>query len=143
MTDKPGVAVIMPVLNEQNYLEASVAAILTQNYDGPMEIVLALGPSVDNTNSVAASLVARDSRISTVPNPTGRTPEGLNAAIAATSMDVIVRVDAHCELSAGYIANAIATLERTGADNVGGIMDAQGVTAVSYTHLTLPTKRIV
>jgi len=129
VTDKPGVAVIMPVLNEQNYLEASVAAILTQNYDGPMEIVLALGPSVDNTNSVAASLVARDSRISTVPNPTGRTPEGLNAAIAATSMDVIVRVDAHCELSAGYIANAIATLERTGADNVGGIMDAQGVTA--------------
>ncbi len=128
VTDKPGVAVIMPVLNEENYLDASVTAILTQNYDGPMEIVLALGPSTDQTNRVAHDLTQRDPRIRTVENPTGRTPEGLNAAIGATSMDVIVRVDAHCELSSGYIETAIATLQRSGADNVGGIMDAQGIT---------------
>jgi hypothetical protein len=63
-----------------------------------------------------------------VPNPTGRTPEGLNAALAATTQEIVVRVDAHSELSDGYIRLAVETLQRTGADNVGGIMGARGVT---------------
>jgi glycosyltransferase involved in cell wall biosynthesis len=91
-------------------------------------VVLALGPSTDRTNEVAARICAADSRVSSVPNPTGRTPEGLNAALAATTQEIVVRVDAHSELSDGYIRLAVETLQRTGADNVGGIMGARGVT---------------
>ena len=118
----------MPVLNEENYLEAAVQAILNQNYPGGMTIALAVGPSKDRTQQVAEDLAARDSRIVVVANPTGRTPDGLNAAIAATTQDIVVRVDAHCELSVGYIETAIETLNRTGADNVGGVMAAVGRT---------------
>jgi succinoglycan biosynthesis protein ExoA len=118
----------MPVLNEENYLEAAVLAILSQDYEGPIQVVLALGPSTDRTNEVAARICAGDSRVSSVPNPTGRTPEGLNAALAATSQEIVVRVDAHSELSDGYVRLAVETLQRTGADNVGGIMGARGVT---------------
>ncbi len=118
----------MPVLNEENYLEAAVLAILSQDYEGPIQVVLALGPSTDLTNEVAARIRAGDSRVSSVPNPTGRTPEGLNAALAATTQEIVVRVDAHSELSDGYIRLAVETLQRTGADNVGGIMGARGVT---------------
>ena len=118
----------MPVLNEENYLEAAVLAILSQDYQGPIQVVLALGPSTDRTNEVAARICAGDSRVSSVPNPTGRTPEGLNAALAATTQEIVVRVDAHSELSDGYIRLAVETLQRTGADNVGGIMGARGVT---------------
>ena len=124
----PAVAVVMPVLNEENYLEAAVLAILSQDYEGPIQVVLALGPSTDRTNEVAARIRAGDSRVSSVPNPTGRTPEGLNAALAATTQEIVVRVDAHSELSDGYIRLAVETLQRTGADNVGGIMGARGVT---------------
>ena len=124
----PAVAVVMPVLNEENYLEAAVLAILSQDYEGPIQVVLALGPSTDRTNDVAARICAGDSRVSVVPNPTGRTPEGLNAALAATTQEIVVRVDAHSELSDGYIRLAVETLQRTGADNVGGIMGACGVT---------------
>ena len=124
----PAVAVVMPVLNEENYLEAAVLAILSQDYAGPIQVVLALGPSTDRTNEVAARICAGDSRVSSVPNPTGRTPEGLNAALAATIQEIVVRVDAHSELSDGYIRLAVETLQRTGADNVGGIMGARGVT---------------
>ena len=124
----PAVAVVMPVLNEENYLEAAVLAILSQDYQGPIQVVLALGPSTDRTNEVAARICAGDSRVSSVPNPTGRTPEGLNAALAATTQEIVVRVDAHSELSDGYIRLAVETLQRTGADNVGGIMGARGVT---------------
>ena len=124
----PAVAVVMPVLNEENYLEAAVLAILSQDYAGPIQVVLALGPSADRTNEVAARIIAGDSRVSSVQNPTGRTPEGLNAALAATTQEIVVRVDAHSELSDGYIRLAVETLQRTGADNVGGIMGARGVT---------------
>ena len=124
----PAVAVVMPVLNEENYLEAAVLAILSQDYQGPIQVVLALGPSTDRTNEVAARICAGDSRVSSVPNPTGRTPEGLNAALAETTQEFVVRVDAHSELSDGYIRLAVETLQRTGADNVGGIMGARGVT---------------
>jgi glycosyltransferase involved in cell wall biosynthesis len=118
----------MPVLNEENYLEAAVLAILSQDYEGQIQVVLALGPSTDRTNEVAARICAGDSRVSSVQNPTGRTPEGLNAALAATKQEIVVRVDAHSELSDGYIRLAVETLQRTGADNVGGIMGARGVT---------------
>ena len=128
MTQWPDVAVVMPVLNEENYLEAAVLAILSQDYEGQIQVVLALGPSTDLTNEVAARICAGDSRVSSVQNPTGRTPEGLNAALGATKQEIVVRVDAHSELSDGYIRLAVETLQRTGADNVGGIMGARGVT---------------
>ena len=124
----PAVAVVMPVLNEENYLEAAVLAILSQDYEGPIQVVLALGPSTDRTDEVASRICAGDSRVSSVPNLTGRTPEGLNVALAATTQEIVVRVDAHSELSDGYIRLAVETLQRTGADNVGGIMGARGAT---------------
>jgi hypothetical protein len=63
-----------------------------------------------------------------VDNPTGRTPAGLNAAIAVATGEVVVRVDGHAMIPTDYVAIAVETLERTGADNVGGIMAAEGVT---------------
>jgi len=128
MTQWPAVAVVMPVLNEANYLKAAVAAILSQDYLGQIEVVLALGPSTDGTDLIAADLVKADPRVITIANPSGRTPDGLNAALAATQQEIVVRVDAHSELCDGYIRLAVETLQRTGADNVGGIMAAVGVT---------------
>lgn len=123
-----GVSVIIPVLNEERHLEEAVTGILAQAWDGPLEVVLALGPSKDRTNEVAAQLAAADARVVLVDSPTGRTPNSLNAAIAATRYEVIVRVDGHAVLPPDYIATAVETLARTGADNVGGIMYAAGQT---------------
>ena len=128
MTQWPAVAVVMPVLNEANYLKASVAAILRQEYPGQIQVVLALGSSTDGTDLVAKDLALADPRIIIVTNASGRTPDGLNAALAATNQEIVVRVDAHSELSDGYIRLAVETLQRTGADNVGGVMGAVGVT---------------
>jgi glycosyltransferase involved in cell wall biosynthesis len=120
--------VIMPVLNEERHLAQAVAAVLGQDWTGPLEIVLALGPSQDRTDEVARRLRALDERIVLVPNPTGRTPAGLNAAIRASHHDVVVRVDGHAVLPPDYVSTAVRTLIRTGADNVGGVMLAQGQT---------------
>ncbi|NEE22881.1 glycosyltransferase, partial [Streptomyces sp. SID7499] len=86
------------------HLRNSVRHILEQEYPGEMEVVIALGPSADRTDEIAAELVAEDSRVHTVPNPTGRTPAALNAAIKASRHPVVVRVDGHGMLSPNYIA---------------------------------------
>ncbi|RYJ22499.1 dolichol-phosphate mannosyltransferase [Streptomyces sp. L-9-10] len=127
----PAVSVIMPVLNEERHLRNSVRHILEQEYDGEMEVVIALGPSTDRTDEIAAELVRETAsheraRVKTVPNPTGRTPAALNAAIKASRHPVVVRVDGHGMLSPNYIATAVRLLEETGAQNVGGIMHAEG-----------------
>ncbi|MET1006120.1 MAG: glycosyltransferase family 2 protein [Propionibacteriaceae bacterium] len=127
-TDWPGVSVVMPVLNEERHLEASVRRVLEQDYAGPFEVILAIGPSRDRTPEIAAELAAADARLRVVDNPAGRTPHALNLAIAAASYDFIVRVDGHGELADGYIARAVELLQTTGAANVGGVMDAQGET---------------
>ena len=119
----------MPVRNEAPYLERAVASILAQEYPLPFVVCLAVGPSDDDTAMVAAELAAREPRVTVVDNPAGITPAGLNAAIEATSGDVVVRVDGHAELSPGYIERAVETMRRTGAVNVGGVQDARGETA--------------
>ena len=125
----PAVSVIMPVLDEERHLRGAVQAILAQEYAGEMEVVLALGPSKDRTDEIAAQLVAEDDRVHTVPNPAGRTPAALNAAIKASRHPIVVRVDGHGMLSPNYIATAVRLLEETGAQNVGGIMHAEGENA--------------
>lgn len=124
----PGVSVIMPVLNEQDHLADAVAQITAQDYPGQLEIVLALGPSADRTDEVAAALAAADPRIRLVANPSGRTPSALNAALGASRHPVVVRVDGHALIPRDYVSVAVEALERTGADNVGGVMAAEGTT---------------
>ncbi|MEE1929329.1 glycosyltransferase family 2 protein [Streptomyces sp. TRM 70351] len=138
----PAVSVIMPVLNEERHLRESVRHILRQSYEGEMEVVIALGPSTDATDEIAAALVAEDARVRTVANPTGRTPAGLNAAIAASRHPVVVRVDGHGMLSPGYIATAVRLLEETGAANVGGIMHAEGENAWEQAVAAAMTSRV-
>lgn len=124
-----GVTFVMPVLNEVDYLERAVASVRAQSFGGATELVLALGPSTDGTTELARSLAQGDSRIILVDNPQADIPAGLNRAIRAGSHPVIVRVDAHSELDAGYTARALQTLSRTGAANVGGVMRAAGTNA--------------
>lgn len=122
------VSVVMPVRNEQQHLEAAVRRVLTQDYSGELEVVIAVGPSDDDTDRIARELSAAYSQVSVVDNPSGFTPAGLNLAIAAAKHDVIVRVDGHGELADGYIRRAVKLLDQTGAANVGGRMVAVGKT---------------
>lgn len=125
----PTVSVILPILNEEPYLRDAVHSILSQDYLGNFEVVLAVGPSKDRTHEIADQLHAEDTRVIVVENPSGRTAAGLNAALNASHGTVIVRVDGHAQIPADYISIAVELLRTTGAVNVGGMMAAEGVTA--------------
>ncbi|QQD76984.1 glycosyltransferase family 2 protein [Curtobacterium sp. YC1] len=124
----PGVSYVMPVLNEVTEVRAAVASLLDQDYTGTFEVILALGPSIDGTNELVAEMSAADPRIRAIDNPVGSTPAGLNVAIRASVHPVVIRVDAHSVLPTDYTRIAVRTLLESGADNVGGIMRAEGRT---------------
>ncbi|MFM6980174.1 MAG: glycosyltransferase family 2 protein [Micrococcales bacterium] len=119
------VSYVMPVLNEEKYLRKAVTSILAQEFKGKVEVILALGPSTDNTNQIAREL-ANEFPVILVENPTGGTSAGLNAAINRAEYDVVIRVDAHSVLEAHYTDLAVQILNETGASNVGGVMRAVG-----------------
>ena len=127
-TPWPRVTVFMTVRNEERHLGASVAGALAQDYPGEVEIVLAVGPSRDGTARIARDLAAAHPAVKVVANRTGRTPDGLNAAVAASTGDVLARVDGHAVLPPGYLRRAVEVLRETGAANVGGVMAAEGTT---------------
>ena len=133
------VSVVLPILNEELYLESAVKSILLQDFNGDLEIILAVGPSRDKTLEIANNLAGKDSRIKVVENTSGRTAAGLNIAIKHSKYPIIVRVDGHAKIPDNYISIAVELLNQLNNDphkdgienvvNVGGLMAAEGVTA--------------
>ena len=128
LSTSPDLSVILPVLNEANHLADAVKAILSQDYQGRFEVILAIGPSIDATLEIADELAKSDSRVIVVSNPTGRTAAGLNIALAKSNSPIIIRVDGHAEIPSSYLSTAVELLKKTGAVNVGGLMGAVGKT---------------
>ncbi len=118
----------MPILNEAEHLEAAVASVRAQAYPGRLHIILSVGPSIDGTEEVASRQAESTDDVTVVANPTGKTPSALNLAIRAGSAPVVVRVDGHSQLSAGYVRRAVQILRETGASNVGGIQRPEPTT---------------
>ena len=122
MPQLPSVTVVATVLNEERHLRAAVEHVLAQDYEGELDVVVGGGGAGDRPPPRAAPRAApppaRPRRHPTPPPP----------AIAASAGEVVVRVDGHAMLPPDYVRLAVADLLETGADNVGGIMAAEGVT---------------
>jgi succinoglycan biosynthesis protein ExoA len=107
-------AVVVPALHAAPVVARAVASALAQPQ--VVEVVVAAGDAQTRTAAEAVD----DPRVRVVDNPSGRTPDALNAGIRATRAEVVVRLDAHAELPPGYVPTAVDALARTGAANVGG-----------------------
>lgn len=116
---EPTVSVVVPARNAASTLPACIDSAVTQD-PAPHEVVIAVGPSTDRTREVADELARRCPSVRVVENRDGTTSAALNTAIAASSGQVVARLDAHAELTRGYLGRAVALLRETGAANVGG-----------------------
>ncbi len=125
----PRVTIAMPAYNEERYIEACIASVQAQDYPKELiEILIADGRSTDRTLEILAQLAARDPRIKVVDNPDRLQAAGLVQLVKQAHGDIIVRMDVHCEYAADYVRTCVETIERTGADNVGGAQRAKAKT---------------
>ncbi len=132
MADQPTISVIMPIRNEGRSIRAAVESVTAQDYPADrIEILVVDGCSTDDTRQQVAAV--GDPRIRILDNPAGIVPTALNLGLAHASGSVIVRVDGHCTLPAGYLQSCVALLQETGADCVGGVIVTRGQTWVART----------
>lgn len=126
----PFVTIAMPAYNEEHYIEACIRSVQAQDYPRDrIEILVADGRSTDKTREILAALIEDDPRIRIIDNPERLQAAGLNQIIREAHGDVIVRMDVHCEYAPTYVRACVETLERTGADNVGGAQRARARSA--------------
>jgi succinoglycan biosynthesis protein ExoA len=126
---RPAVTVIMPVRNEESFIARSLGAVLGQDYPAELlQVLVADGMSDDRTREIVEELARAHPGydVEIVDNPVGIVPTGFNAALDRARGQVIVRVDGHTIIAPDYVSECVAALAVSGADNVGGRMDAEG-----------------
>jgi glycosyltransferase involved in cell wall biosynthesis len=124
----PAVTVIVPIRNEERFIEATVRALLEQDaLPQSYEVLVVDGMSSDGTRSILQRLAAADPRLKILDNPAGTVPSGLNIGIAAARGDVLIRVDGHTTVARDFIrANLDLMREHPEAWCVGGPIAHRG-----------------
>lgn len=116
------VSVIVPCRNERRYIEAFCAGVMRQQLPPgwQLQLVVADGQSDDGTRELLQALAEREPRLVWIANPARIVSTGLNATLKLATGEAIVRMDVHSEYADDYVAQCLAALAETGADNVGG-----------------------
>jgi succinoglycan biosynthesis protein ExoA len=127
---RPTVSVVLPVLNEERHIAEALQSVFDQDYPAELiEIMVADGGSTDQTRTIVSELARSDSRVRLLDNPGRNQAAGLNVAIDAGTSEVVARLDGHAVWRPWHLSRCIAILAETGADNVGGTMEATGENA--------------
>jgi succinoglycan biosynthesis protein ExoA len=121
-------SVIVPCRNERAFVDAFLDALAAQRLPvgWSIEWLVADGGSDDGTRERLDARAHVDARLVVVDNPQRIVSTGLNACLARALGEVIARLDVHTTYADDYLAQCLATLERSGADNVGGPWIAVG-----------------
>ena len=125
---EPVVSVLIPALNEERFIARCLDSLIDDFVAENAEVLVMDGGSSDGTKGVVARYIKEheDVDIRLLDNPKKHQSYGLNIGIDEAEGKVIVRVDAHAEYPKGYVKECVDLLESTGADNVGGVMNAVG-----------------
>ncbi|AWI06860.1 glycosyltransferase family 2 protein [Clostridium drakei] len=110
------VSVIIPVFNEEKYIESCLNSILNQSYDNVIEILIMDGMSNDNTRKIISNF--QDERIIVVDNKKKLQAAGLNLGIKVAKGEIIVRIDAHASYDEKYIEQCVKNLNNLKNENV-------------------------
>jgi glycosyltransferase involved in cell wall biosynthesis len=118
--------VILPVLNEAELIEEVMGDLLGQDYDGPLEVIVADGGSTDGTKEKVMALTG-DRPVKLIDNPEMRQAFGLNRAAAEATGEILVRADGHTRFAPDFVRASVQVLEEVGGA-AGGRMSPLGRT---------------
>jgi succinoglycan biosynthesis protein ExoA len=130
----PTIAVIVPVRNEERYIDRALEDLLGQDYPADRyEVLVVDGCSNDRTRTIALEYAARYSRVLPLDNPKRWSSAARNVGIQRSQAEIVLVVDGHCELSdRQYLHKLANAFARSGADCIGRPqpLDVTGATRV-------------
>lgn len=121
------VSVVIPVYNEEKYIEKCIESILLQDYPKHLlELILVDGCSIDRTRALINRFIIQyPNLIKVYDNPNKTVPYAMNIGISLSKGKYIIRLDAHAEYPKNYFSKCIYYLNNIEADNVGGIVETK------------------
>jgi len=122
--------VVIPARNDGAGLPTAVRSSLAQSGVHVAQVLVCVGPSTDDTRAVAENLSLENAVVRVLENPAGGISDALNVGLAEVTSDVLVRVDARCNLAPDYAMTALRCLAETGAANAGAVQVPVGHTPV-------------
>lgn len=125
MKDFPSVSLLVATRNEAQHIEDCLNSIISQQYPVELlEILVIDGMSEDTTRDIVTSIIDMHENIRLIENKKIIQSAAWNLGIDLCQADVISIVSGHVTLAPDYVAKAVKTLQRTGADLVGGTIRA-------------------
>lgn len=113
-------SVIVPIYNEEKYIEHCIQSILEQDYPkDDLEVLFVDGMSSDKTRSIVSSYSEKYPFIFLLDNPNRIVSYAMNVGIKASKGDIIMRLDAHSFYEKDYFSVLTKRLIELDADNVG------------------------
>lgn len=127
MSNEIVVSVVMPVYNEEKFIEKCVDSLLMQDYPlENMEWIFVDGLSKDKTVALLEKYREKYPNLIRIhENPNKIVPYAMNIGIEASRGRYIVRLDAHADYAVDYISKCVHYLENTDAENVGGVAETK------------------
>lgn len=125
--EKEFISIVMPIYNEEKYIENCVESLLLQDYPKEkMEWIFVDGMSTDNTRVLLQTYIDKyPSLIKILDNPNKTVPFAMNIGINEAKGKYIIRLDAHADYNNDYFSKCVHYLETTDADNVGGVAETK------------------
>jgi cellulose synthase/poly-beta-1,6-N-acetylglucosamine synthase-like glycosyltransferase len=118
----PLVSIIIPCRNEEKFIAKCLDSIIAQDYPKEkIEVLVVDGMSEDKTREIVKQYNHCYSFIKMLDNPQKIVPTAMNLGIKNARGNIIVRMDAHAEYPKDYLSKIVYWLDKSGADNVGGI----------------------
>ncbi len=120
------ISIIIPCYNEEAFIEGVLQNAFDQDYPmDHMEIIVVDGNSTDQTKSIVENIAIAKPNVRLIDNPDRFAPQAFNRGIRASSGAVIYIWGSHAAYPSFYISRLLDWLEKSGADNVGGLMKTQ------------------
>jgi cellulose synthase/poly-beta-1,6-N-acetylglucosamine synthase-like glycosyltransferase len=120
MTEKntePTVSFIMPLLNEEKTIQQCLNSLFSLEYPTEkIQIVIAKGPSRDNTNSLLEEYTKKYTNIILVENPTGNTAIGRNICMKHATGEMVMNYSGHVIAEKNLLRELAVKLHNLPAD---------------------------
>jgi succinoglycan biosynthesis protein ExoA len=142
MTDR--VAIVIPVLNEERYIEGCLGALLRQAAEIEADVLVMDGGSTDATREIVTRMQEDHPRLVLHNNPGRLQSAALNLAarIAHPDVTVLIRADAHAGYKPDFVATCVEALRAHDATSVvvpmrtvGGAGMQRAIAAVQNSRL--------
>ncbi len=105
----PFITVVMPVRNEERFIETTLNQLLDQDYPSErFEIIVADGMSTDDTRKVVDRIRKKNKNVRIIDNPSQRSSSGRNIGFKYGKGDIFIVVDGHCYIPTNQLLKNIA-----------------------------------